>query len=109
MPRRASTRQGLVRSHPHSQRLFLHMLGDQLGHLKHADLLLAIEHRLQILVRIDEGLLFWILQSILADIGPKLFRQLGSWKGLVADNFGELGVRRNRFHECCIRCPLCLL
>jgi hypothetical protein len=50
-----------------SQPLFLHMPGDQFGHLKHADLLLAIEHGLQILVGIDEGPLFRILQPVLAN------------------------------------------
>ena len=65
------------------------MPGDQLGHLKHADLLLAVEHGLQIFVGIDEGPLFCILQPVLADVGPKLFRQLGPWKGFVANNFGE--------------------
>ena len=89
------------------QPLFLHMPGDQLGHLKHADLLLAVEHGFQIFVGIDEGPLFCILQPILADVGPKLFRQLGPWKGFVANNFGERRVRRDRFHECCVRCSFC--
>src|ERR1035441_10062383 len=62
------------------QPLFLHMPGDQLGHLKHADLLLAVEHGFQRLVSIDEGLLFCILHPILADISPKPFRQLRPWK-----------------------------
>src|ERR1039458_9765917 len=86
------------------QPLFLHMPGDQLRHLKHADLLLAVEHGFQRLVSIDEGLLFCILQPTLADISPKLFRQLRPWKRFVANNFGERLVRRDRFHECCIRC-----
>src|ERR1035438_5146906 len=80
------------------------MPGDQLGHLKHADLLLAVEHGFQRLVSVDEGLLFCILQPILADVSPKLFRQLRPWKGFVANYFGEGLVRRDRFHECCIRC-----
>jgi hypothetical protein len=37
------------------------MPGNQLGHLKHADLLLAVEHGLQILVGIDEGGRFFSL------------------------------------------------
>jgi hypothetical protein len=43
------------------QLLFLHMTGNQFGHFKHADLLLAVEHGLQILVGIDQGLLFGVL------------------------------------------------
>jgi hypothetical protein len=37
------------------------MPGNQLGYLKHADLLLAVEDGLQIVVRIDERLLLGIL------------------------------------------------
>jgi hypothetical protein len=70
--------------------LFLHMPRDQLGHLKHADLLLAVEHGLQVLIGVDERFLLRILQAVLADVSPKLFRQLGPWKRFVADNFGEL-------------------
>ena len=58
------------------------MPGNQLGHLKHADLLLAVEHGLQIFVGIDEGPFFGILQPVLADVGPELFRQLGRGRGL---------------------------
>ena len=50
-------RQGLARL----WLLLLHMPGHQLGHFKHADLLLAVEHGLQILVGIDQGLLFGVL------------------------------------------------
>ncbi len=66
------------------------MAGDQLGHFEHADLLLTVEHGLQIFVGIDEGPLFCILQPILADVGPKFFRQLRPWKRFVTDNLGEL-------------------
>jgi hypothetical protein len=62
------------------------MPGDQLGHLKHADLFLAVEDGLQIIGGIDEGPLFGILQPVLADVNPKLFRQLGSRKGFVTNH-----------------------
>ena len=54
--------------------LFLQVSGNQLGHLEHADLLLAFEHRCQRLVSIDLGPHLFILQPILADVGPELFR-----------------------------------
>jgi len=84
------------------------MPGDQFGHLEHADLLLAVEDGFEALISIDEGLLFRVLQAVLLDIDPELFGQLGPWKGFITDNFGQLFVRCNRFHEGRVRCSLCL-
>ena len=72
-----------------SSALFLHMPGNQLGHLEHANLFLAIEHRFQVLVGIDEGFLFGVLQPVLADVGPELFRQFGPGQRFAADHLGE--------------------
>jgi hypothetical protein len=69
-------RVGLRRKSP---QLFLHMAGDKLGHLKHADLLFAVEDGFEIFIRIDESSFLGILQAVLANVGPKLFRQLGPW------------------------------
>ena len=80
------------------------MPGYELGHLEHADLLLAVEDRLQIVVGIDERLLLGILQPVLFDVGPKFFRQLSPGKGLVADHFSQGLVRRDRLHEGRIGC-----
>src|SRR5208282_3349311 len=81
---------------------------NQLGHLKHADLLLAVEHGLQVTIGVDERFFLRILQPILADVSPKLFRQLGPRKRFVANNFGERLIRRDRFHERCVGRSLCL-
>ena len=43
-------------------KLFFEMPGDQLGHLEHADLLLAVEDGFQVLISINEGLLLGVLQ-----------------------------------------------
>ena len=84
------------------------MAGNQLCHLEHADLLLAVEDGFQGLVGIDEGLLFGVLQLVLFDVGPELFGQLCAREGLVADNFGKLRVRGNWLHESRVGCSLCL-
>ena len=83
------------------------MPGDQLGHLEHADLLLAVEHRFQVLVGVDQGPLFGVLQTVLADVGPELFRQLGPGKGFLTDNLGEHDVRADRLHERRVWCSFC--
>ena len=62
------------------------MPGNQFGHLKHADLLLAVEDGLQIRVSIDEGPLLFILQPVRANVGPELFGQLSSGMSLVFIN-----------------------
>src|SRR5580658_6562925 len=79
--------------------LFLHMPGHQLGHLEHADLLLAVEDGLQILVSVDKGPLLCILKSVLADVAPEFFGQLGPGERFIADNLGQFLVRGDRFHE----------
>ena len=47
------------------------VFGDQLGHFKHVDYLLAAEHCFQVLVGYDVALVFWILQVMLLDIHPQ--------------------------------------
>jgi hypothetical protein len=58
------------------------MPGNQPGHLKHADLLFAVEHGLQILIGIDEVPLFGVLQPVLADCRPKAFSSTRSREGI---------------------------
>ena len=48
------------------------MPGDQLGHFKHAYLLLAIEDGLQCGIRVDEGLFLVVLEFVLLDVFPEL-------------------------------------
>jgi len=86
--------------------LFLQMPGNQLCHLKHADLLFAVENGFQGLISIDEGLFLCVLQLVLFDIDPELFCKLGAWEGLIPDNLGELVVRRDWLHESRVGCSL---
>jgi len=51
------------------------MAGDELGHLKHADLTLAIENRSQRIVGVDLSSLRFVLKAVLLDIVPELLRQ----------------------------------
>ena len=50
------------------------MPGDQLGHLEHADLALAIEDGAERVVSVDLGSLFLVLETVLLDVVPELFR-----------------------------------
>jgi hypothetical protein len=68
---------------------------DKFGHLKHADLLFAVEDRFQVLVGIDQSLFLFILQFSLADIVPELFGQFGTGQGLGTDNLGQHLIRLN--------------
>ena len=93
---------GLTRCLP----LFLQVAGDQLGHLEHADLLLAAEDGFEVVVGIDLGLLL-VLQAVLLDVGPELLGQLGAGKGLVPDDLGERVVGRDGLHEGRVWCSFC--
>ncbi len=75
------------------------MSGDELRHLEHADLALAIEHRPERFVRVDHGSLFLILTTILLDVVPKLFGELGTWEWSRTNNGGEFVVWLHRPHE----------
>ena len=79
------------------------MSGDELRHLEHADLALAIEHRPERFVRVDHGSLFLILTTILLDVVPKLFGELGTWEWSRTNNGGEFVVWLHRPHEGWIR------
>ena len=83
----------------------LNVPGDELGHLEHADLLFAVKHGLQSVVGIDLGFLLRILQSVFANVNPKLFGQFGTRQRLFADHFRQLIIWLNRLHERCVWCP----
>jgi len=71
---------------PATSGLLRQMSGNQLGHLKHADLLFAVENCLQCVVRIDEGFLLGVLKLVLLDVFPKLLGKLSTRKRFRADN-----------------------
>ena len=75
------------------------MGGDQLGHLEHADALLAVENGLQALVSIDLGADFLVLQPMLPDIRPKFLGQFRPRERCGTDYLGEFVIRLDRLHE----------
>ena len=75
------------------------MSGDQFGHLEHADLALAVEHRLERIVRVDHGPLFLILAAVLLDVVPEFLGELGTWERFGTDDRGEFIVGLHRSHE----------
>jgi hypothetical protein len=60
--------------------------GDELGHLEHTNLALAVKYRLEMLVGVNLGSLFLVLKAVLLDVIPKLLGQLRAREGLRADN-----------------------
>jgi len=68
--RRRATTEGKI--------LLLDVPRDELGHLEHADLALAIEHWLERIVRINHGPFFLILATVLLDVVPELLGKLGT-------------------------------
>ena len=75
------------------------MSGDELGHLEHADLALAVEDGLERVVRIDHRSFFLILATVLLDVVPELLGELGTGKRFRADDCGKLFVGLHRSHE----------
>ena len=55
------------------------MLRDKLGHLEHAHLALAIEHRPERIIRVDHCSFLFVLATVLLDVVPKLFGKLRTW------------------------------
>ena len=65
------------------------MLVDRLSHLKHVQFL-AAKDRLQFVVGDDFTFVLRILQFVLLDVCPNLFRDLTARKRFCPDNFGQL-------------------
>jgi len=55
------------------------MFRDELGHLEHAHLTLAVKYRPEVIIRVDHGSFLFVLTTVLLDVVPKLFRKLGTW------------------------------
>src|SRR5262245_33504868 len=81
------------------------MFRDKLGHLEHADLLLAAEDLLEAFVRIDYSAVLAVLQLVLLDVVPELLGHLSAWHRLRPDHVGERFARRQRLHKCGARLP----
>jgi len=52
--------------------------GDELGHLEHTDLTLAVKYRLERIVRVDHRSFLFILTTVFLDVVPQFFRELGT-------------------------------
>ena len=75
------------------------MLADELGHLEHIDDLLACEHGLERLIRIDVALVLGVLELILLDVGPELLDDFAAGHRTFADHRCEFLADLHRFHE----------
>jgi hypothetical protein len=79
------------------------MSRDELGHLEHAHLALAVEYGPERVVRVNHSSLGPVLKSVLLDVVPELFRELGTWQRFGTDDGGEFVIGLNRSHEGGIR------
>ena len=82
------------------------MSGDEFGHLEHADLALAVEDRPERIVRVNHRSLFLILTSVLLDVVPEFFGELGTRKRFGTNDRGEFIIRLDRAHEGGVRFTL---
>jgi len=69
--------------------LFRDVPGNELRHFEHADLGLAIEHGLQLVIAIDLRPDLLVLQTILLDVIPEFLGELGARQRLAANDSGE--------------------
>jgi hypothetical protein len=72
---------------------------DELRHLEHADLALAVEYGPHRVVGVDLGSLRFVLKTVFLNIVPKLLGKLGTRQRLRADDSGELVVGLDWSHE----------
>ena len=79
------------------------MSRDELGHLEHAHLALAVEYGPERVVRVNHSSLGPVLKTVLLDVVPELFRELGTWQRFGTDDSGELVIGLDRSHEGGIR------
>ena len=79
------------------------MSRDEFGHLEHADLTLAVEHRPERVIGVDLRSLGLVLKAVLFDIVPKLFCQLGTRQRLRSDNGSEFVIGLDGSHEGWVR------
>ncbi len=75
------------------------MTRDELRHLEHADLALAVENRSERIVGVDLGSLRFVLKTVLLDVVPELLSKLRTWQRLRANDKGELVVGLDWPHE----------
>ena len=76
-----------------------HVIKDQLRHFKHANAISAVEKLTEFVIGFDKCLILRILQIVAANIVPKLARDFSAWYRVAADDFGQLRIGLDRFHE----------
>ena len=76
------------------------MLGNEFGHLEHADFRLAAENRFEQSVGVDHPSIYVILKPVFLDVVPELLGDLRSRKRPVAYYCLEGGTAGHRFHKC---------
>ena len=64
------------------------MTRDELGHLEHAHLALAVKYRPERVVGVDLRSHFFILKTVLLDVVPELLGELGTWNRFRTNNGG---------------------
>jgi len=74
-----------------------------LVHLEHADLVLATEHHLELLIRHDLALVLRVLELVLLDVLSNLAHHLWRWQGERAHNGCQLLRGLKRLHQSGIR------
>ena len=82
-----------------------HVIEHELGHFKHGDLVAAVKDLLQLLIRIDPGLVRGILEVVAANVIPELAGDFGPRDGFISDDRRELFIRLHRLHERCAWLP----
>ena len=76
---------------------------DELRHLEHTDLALAVENRSKRIVGVDLSSLYLVLKTVFLDVVPKLLGQLGTRQWFRTNDGGKLVVWLNWSHEGGIR------
>ncbi len=79
------------------------MSRDELCHLEHTHLALAVEYGPERVVGVDLSSLGPVLKTVLLDVVPELFRELGTWQRSGTDDSGEFVIGLDRSHEGGIR------
>jgi len=70
--------------------------GDELGHLEHRDLILAVEEGAELVVCLDIALILRVLEIVLLNVYPELLNDLGAGHRALPDDGLESGVELER-------------
>src|SRR5882724_7768866 len=85
------------------QKILPDVSGDELGHLEHTNLTLAVKYRLERIVRVDHRSFLFILTTVFLDVVPQFFREFGTRERFRANDGREFFIRLDGAHECGVR------